>query len=813
LPPTFALPLPSPILPPSPQTGKPGRAIASFLAYRTDGLVVDRVNPVGVTGIRPEQFAPFWPKSSWPDPRPPAYASTILREDENRPPVLGLTVRPASPAAHAKMEIEVHVGARQADVHATAVLTARDGDLPLVQWQIRSPQPFTVTGVTGPNVRRWSQEGDRLLVWLDPPMKGEGKDGVAEPLQLTGWLPLSGGLDAMRLEMPCLSASSAESQETTVRLIAGNELALSQESVHNLTTVDPMGVGLAYTAGNRTDYGGAWRIHAGPAKVHIVTIAGMRDRKLTFTAVVDCRPAYGNVQALAVRVRNWTGKVRFEAAPSVRQSEQRRGPDDRTWLLEQGPGAPGPLRVTLIGEQQTETAGGAVMPDVTVSGAAHIEQWAAVDGSELTAEPTGGLTPMEDATGWDTPLLQNMLSSTKAWRTGASPVWKVTSPEWRLNLAPRDAASPSVPIEVFLAEYQTAVTDGGRWLHEAVYRLRHEANTDLNLTFPADAEVLSVAIDGAETAPLQAEPRRLWMPLTGRPAICRVRVQWKYAAEELDRPNLSAPALQGAREDKAAWTVFVPPGWEPDMPSGTNDLRPGLVQTAALSWQRAEAQFHMSAVLAQRAPEGADGAALAETQRLFYAECRRAKQALEVAPAETGSAWPAGRSPLESLQDLLQRNKALAEKRHFEAVRATAERQAEEGASEGASEWEGKGRPLYAFRDAGQQAPELTLTASQLGRRQTAWTLSWTWMISLLLVCLLSLSRSATAVLRFFWPEQIALVGLAGWWAAGATLIVLGLLLLAVGARVLIVLAGVARFFRRPPPDKPQSTASLPAVS
>jgi hypothetical protein len=822
-PPSFVLPLPSPILPsptlPQPsgegrEGGKPGRATASFLAYRTDGLEVERVNPVGVTGVDPEQFAPFWAKSSWLDPRPPTYASTILRDDENHPPVLGLKVRPSSPASHAKVDVEIHVGPRQADVRATAVLTAR-GDLPLVQWQIRSTQPFTVIAVTGANVRRWSQEGDRVLVWLEPPGKSEGKGAEAPSLQMTGWLPLSSGPNGMSLEMPCLRLSSAETQETTVRLIVGNELSLTEVGVRNLTAVDPMEAGKIYTAGDKTDYGGAWRIHTGPAEVHIVTIAGMRERKLTFTAVADCRPAYGNVQALGIRVRNWAGKVRIDAAPSVRQSEQRRGPDDRVWLLEQGPGARGPLRVTVVGDEQTETSGGAVMPDVTVLGSAHAEQWVAVTGSELTAEPSGGLMPMEDARGQPTPILQNMLSSTKAWHTGAGPVWKITSPEWRLNLAPRDAASTAAPIEVFLAEYRTAVADGGRWLHEAVYWLRHEANTDLNLTFPADAEVLSVGIDDAETAPLQAEPRRLWMPLTGRPAVCRVRVRWKYAAEDLDRPNLDAPTLQGAREDKAVWTVFVPAGWEAEGPTRKNGLRHGLMQAAALSWQRAEAQLHMSAVLAARAAEGAGAVALAETQRRFYAECRRTKQALEVAPTETGSAWPAGRSPLESLQDLRQKNKELAETRHFEAIRAAAERQGEEGEGEPETTpvWEGEGRPLYARRDGAEQAPGLTLTATELGRRQTAWALTWTWMGILLLVGLLSLLWPATALLRIFWPEQIGLVGLVGLWTAGATLIVVSLLLLAVGARALIVMVEIGRFFRRPPPNKPKSTANLPAVS
>ena len=120
---SFVLPLPAPILPPSPRTGKPSRPTASFLAYRTDGLEVDRVNAVGITGIRPEEFAPFWPRASWSDIQSPAYAATILRDDENHPPILGLKVRPSSPVAHANLDVEVHVGERQADVLASAVLT------------------------------------------------------------------------------------------------------------------------------------------------------------------------------------------------------------------------------------------------------------------------------------------------------------------------------------------------------------------------------------------------------------------------------------------------------------------------------------------------------------------------------------------------------------------------------------------------------------------------------------------------------------------------------------------------------------------
>ena len=286
LPASFVLPLPVP-------QGRPIRDKGAYLAYRTRGLEVERVNPLGVTGIRPEEFAPFWPASSRPDPRTLAYASTILREDDNHPPVLGLRVRPAPPAAHASLGMEVRVGPGQADVRAMAVLTAPDGDPPLVQWEVQSPQPFTVTGVTGPKLRRWNQEGHRVLAWLDPTAKGEAT------LELTGWLALATAGDGARLELPCLHVVSAGSQDTTVRLIPGDQLVLTDISVRNLApTGAHTGNERTYNAGGRTDYGGVWRVHGGPGAVNVYTVAGRHDRRLAFAAVVDCMPAQGDVQAL-----------------------------------------------------------------------------------------------------------------------------------------------------------------------------------------------------------------------------------------------------------------------------------------------------------------------------------------------------------------------------------------------------------------------------------------------------------------------------------------------------------------------------------
>src|SRR5262249_21331029 len=136
-----------------------------YLAYQRHGLEVTRTNWLRLTGIRPAEFAPFWPAPR-PGPAPLDYASTF-RRDPRQPPELRLALRPALPRVEALQSVAWQVGPAQAELSARVDLVAPDRDLSLVEWQVQSPRPVTIAGVTGPGVSRWSQSGDRLLVWLE----------------------------------------------------------------------------------------------------------------------------------------------------------------------------------------------------------------------------------------------------------------------------------------------------------------------------------------------------------------------------------------------------------------------------------------------------------------------------------------------------------------------------------------------------------------------------------------------------------------------------------------------------------------------
>jgi hypothetical protein len=429
---------------------------------------------------------------------------------------------------------------------------------------------------------------------------------------------------------------------------------------------------------------------------------------------------------------------------------------------------------------------------VTVVGAS-AERWLVL-GSGLDAEGAAGLAALGEAD--LAAALKGWPAAARAGRRGGRG-WKVAAADWRLRLVPHVPPRPSAPVHVLLGEQAAAVADGRRWLHEAVYWLWQTGPTDLTVTWPARAEGVGVTVDGAEVAAPPGES--LVVPLAGRAGCRRVRLRWRYAAEDeaLDRPRLEAPALEGARAGPLLWTVHVPPGWAARRWAGAEALGSGPARAAALELARAAAQLEVSRSLAeQQQREGAGaGDDLAKAQRQFAAACRRAEQALELR---------ADRALGERLRELRQRDRELAKQHRFEAVRAQAERQARLGEGPAAEAWRGaelaeRGTPLswQAGPDGG--APEVRLEPSAERRARAAAAVAGQWLGLLVLTWAVSLSALLRGLARRLWPEQVALVGLLGWHLAGPTLVVLLLVALACCGRLLLLAAGARALLRRHP--------------
>jgi hypothetical protein len=788
LPARVTLPLPAP----------QGERRADGVAYRARGLGVTAHNPLRVTGIAPTRFAPFWPAASRPAPGTLTYAATFRREG-GQPPVLPLQLRPAPTPVDVKQEVSLRVGRVQADLQATLELTAPAGDLALVECELHAARPVTVGRVSGPAVYTWCQSGNRLLVWLEA-------SAAKTTLEVAGWLPLTAPPPEGRLDLPGLRVAAARRTTGTLRLSAAAGLALAPAGPLRHLQARRGEPDLAFDV-RQGDYGGAVAVRPEGAAARVLTFAEVRDRRLTFTTTVDYTvPRGGELRTVQVRLRNWEGEEPELKAPlELRRRDRRRAPGDRTWSVDLGPGVRGRYRLTLTcGLPVEEAAASVAVPDVSVTGVGSEERWLAAAGGELTAEAAVGLEAAPDpaaalaARGW--------AGQAERLRRARGLAWRVKADDWKLRLLARERPAGAAPVRVFLAEQTAAVADGHHWLHRAEWWLRHGAHTDLSVALPAAARVVAVALDGAEVAPLQPGPRRLWLPLPGRPGVRRLAVWWVYDPPgPLERPNLDRPRLVEADDGPALWTLYLPPGYRLTAEAGARDVGRGEARSAALDLYRAEAQLRVSEALAER-PR--DPRPLAAAQQRFYLYCKHAERALR-SGAAAGAAGPGGRTLGSWLQELQSQNRESAARHGFESERAEAEKQAQKGEATA----EGSPRPaavgpslpeegtaLSWEAGPGGAAPRPELASEQGRRVRAALASSGQWLGLLAAVWFLAWSPLLLGWARAFWPELLALAGVAGWSLAGPTFVVLFLVLLGVVGRLLLAGQWLRRRLHRAAP-------------
>jgi hypothetical protein len=827
------LPLPAPV---------GAEATTGYLAYRLDGLSGELKTYLRVRGIDPADFAQLWKDARGIAPPPLTYACGFTRKPAG--PALGLELEVQRPRFEAVQDLAWRLGPHEADLRATLRLTAPDGDLGVVEWEV--PENVTIARITGPEVRHWGRSGPRVQVWLRNTVS-------AAELQLVGWwLPPGGGNGPeapSALDLPHIWLPAAQAQTTYVRLTAAGGLALARLREH----------GLLLLPGPRTseqereyvapspDYGGTFQVRPAAAvtDVQMLTLTEVRDGQLTFTALVDCRPLQGELRTVAVRLRHWDGdQVNFRVSPPVALARERpREGGDRTWVVDLQPGVTGRCRLTLTGSVPLEeAAAGVPMPDVTVPGAAQCERWLLV-GPELAGQEAHGLAEVKDPAG----VLRRWPEAARLLREGGG-VWKVAAADdWGLRLLPGDRTGEPAPVRVFLTEQAARVADGRHWVHEATYWLYHEGTSDLGVTLPEGAEVLGAAVDGADVTPLQPDrgSTSLWLPLPGGSGARHVCLRWVYReGEALDHPDLRRPRLGGVTDGPVMWTVDVPAGYVVDG-AAHEAARP--LSRAGLELLRAEAQMRLSAELARKAHGNGDAPTgqLTAAQRRFYQSWHNAEHWLATAGArpalvKSAALWgeadrslvtravvadagPAGQSLAEWLAQLEERNAQWARgSRALEALQAAAKRPSRPGGEAGGSAaggtdartcdegLAGRGTPLY-WEAANPAAPAPAVYLTTVQAKQTWRALGASLLLAALLLAagLLSSFRGARLWLRGLWPEQAVLLGALAWLVFGFTLVGAFLVLLGAAARLVhLARRAWARLRRAAPPAAGSGVAS-----
>jgi hypothetical protein len=253
---------------------------------------------------------------------------------------------------------------------------------------------------------------------------------------------------------------------------------------------------------------------------------------------------------------------------------------------------------------------------------------------------------------------------------------------------------------------------------------------------------------------------------------------------------------------------MVPPGWQAP-PAGASGWL-GAAREAQLALWRADAQLHIIQELSKERRGSAGSAALVAAQQRFDVCCRHARSALELHAESDAAPGPQGQSLTDWLQSLEAKNRLL--KLAIRNPKGEAQLPTSDFGLRIADFEAVGGIPVSGQALPGAEPPTHQLISHQQQQRRQALIASGQWLGILAAMWLVSTLPFLRTLLRLFWPEQIAILGLIGWHQAGLTSIVLSLLLLAMCGRVLLLLRGLRALFGRDPHPPSTRTADKPAV-
>jgi hypothetical protein len=250
------------------------------------------------------------------------------------------------------------------------------------------------------------------------------------------------------------------------------------------------------------------------------------------------------------------------------------------------------------------------------------------------------------------------------------------------------------------------------------------------------------------------------------------------------------------------WTVLVPSGWAVEK-SRDNWFASGQEEEARHFLAQAETELKVSALLAEQSGEK-PRRELESTQERFHRASLRAQECL-ASPGQS-----ADQGLRQRLEELMERNLALATRHRFESLSKQAEGRARQAGRQPLRNPLrvpfARGIPWYSRALPPGIEPNVKLTYQGGQNLGESLSRSTQWVVVVAVLWLLSYLPALVTRVRLFLPEQVAILGILGWFLAGPTPVVLALLLIWVCVRLLHLVRGlrwlwrVSREEKRPQP-------------
>ena len=745
----------------------------SFLAYNSVNCNTNRqILPLRLTGISSKNFAPFWPETEKPESESLAFAYSFRREPNN-PPVLTLDISPSRFKFDATQLIKGHFQSKSSQFSINASLKSTLPDILFVEWQVDGQAKYIVTKLVGDGIQSWSQNGTKVIIWLEKPVKDVSF--VAEILAT--------GLTANTIpiiEVPRSNFLLATKTTSNIVLSHDTNINLRPLNLKGFSdTSDP----LALTS-NEKNYQAQFEIKPSLSSGSANILLWFDQKELITRARLDVEINRTNndVSIYEFSIRGWGDEdLKFELPPNIKLEPLSYQENIRKWsLIIPESQKKGLINFSISCDISKPLSNGTMkIPMWNLKGVESLTSWIGVPNEVLGLENVQGLAKVVNGTVVaEIPMLRKKIGN------NPSEFYKVNGNNWTFNVRLNNQKfnseeSPIVIHNIIHGEAQK----NGSLKGTSVFWVYFPVAGSFKVLLPNPSEFISCHLDDSLINPENVGEDQMYVFKSSKIGFQKLKITFQLLKGDLLWADFYTKIPEYNANSGFGKTLIV----------GTQSFQSWKIKSTALYIQELAAMETLAKSLLEisknRAKEAGirsqDLSNIQPIQELFFQIIARAKSLESL--TENGM-------ELQNWEDeLLLKNKESSIELKYESIMAKAEINADKKSFNDISNLTDKVfNPKIVELFGSQSLPDLAIILTRgPGFLNAPWG-SAIWVGFIFLVYYLSSFNKFHKILAITWPEQFLFMGIGSYLFLGLTIIVLACFVLGVVGRIFVLL-----FFRK----------------
>ena len=740
----------------------------SYLAYKSTNCNITRqILPLRLTGINSKNFAPFWPETEKPETETLAFAYSFRREPNN-PPVLTLDISPDHFKFDVTQTIKGHIQTTSSQFLINATLKSTMPDILFVEMQIDGLAKHTVTKLVGEGVQSWSQNGSKVVIWLDKPSKD-----LSFTVEI--FAPNISTNTPAIVEIPRINFLFATKITSNITLSHDNNTLLKPINLKGFgNSPNPLNL-----VSNEKNYQAQYEIKQllPSGSANILLWFEQKENQTKATLDIEINRIKDGASNYELSIMGWGDEdLKFDLPMNVKLEPLSAGENIRKWsVMIPESQKKGIINFRVSHDISKSLATGiAKIPMWNLMGVEAVSSWIKTPNEILSMANIQGLLRVANlGTIPESPMLKKSAGDKN------SDYFKVNAKSWAGNLRQNNQKfnreeSPIVIHNILQGEVQKSGSIKGT----SVFWFTMPAGS-FKVLLAKPSEFVACHLDDVLIYPENIDAGKTYVFKTSKSGYQRLSISFQLLPAELkwsDFLNISPVLITKSSFGK---TIIV----------GTQPFQSWKFEPAALYDQELTALKNQAMSLLENSKnlarditaKNADLSSLQPLQELFFQIIARARILNSLTnTGEESTGWE---------EDFLQKNRETGMELNFEAIIAKAERNvARKLLNEGSNRIDSLFNPRIVSLLAGEKTPDLTMISKRSYSFQNNSLLTVLWFGFIISVYYLSSMHKFHKILAITWPEQLLLAGIGSYLFFGLSIMVLFFIISGVAGRIFALL-------------------------